>query len=219
MAQPGVLAQRYEDLISEPAKGVTSLANHLGFELEVGVVGLVAGGQAAVSFLSCLCAPQCVPSCERPGSVVVVEVPAAGRVVVVVDEVVVVVVACGGVVVVVVVVVLDVVDVVVVDVLLVVVVETGPGSDVEGGELLPWPGVGVAHAGALTAPSAEGTTRAIAVPARKSIGRDLRERVKASCGVLGRLVSRTKNRTSRALSRVMSQVLLRDRTDSPEPAC
>ena len=33
MAQPHVLVQRYDDLISEPARGVTELANHLGFEL------------------------------------------------------------------------------------------------------------------------------------------------------------------------------------------
>ena len=36
MAQPNVLVQRYEDLISEPARGVTELAKHLGFELEAG---------------------------------------------------------------------------------------------------------------------------------------------------------------------------------------
>jgi hypothetical protein len=36
MAQPDVLVQRYDDLISEPARGVTELANHLGFELADG---------------------------------------------------------------------------------------------------------------------------------------------------------------------------------------
>ncbi len=36
MAQPNVLVQRYEDLISEPAKGIVELANHLGFALEAG---------------------------------------------------------------------------------------------------------------------------------------------------------------------------------------
>ena len=36
MAQPNVLVQRYEDLISEPATGVTELAKHLGFALEAG---------------------------------------------------------------------------------------------------------------------------------------------------------------------------------------
>jgi Sulfotransferase domain len=36
MAQPNVLVQRYEDLISEPARGVTELASHLGFRLEAG---------------------------------------------------------------------------------------------------------------------------------------------------------------------------------------
>ena len=36
MAQPGVLVQRYEDLISDPANGVTELANHLGLTLEDG---------------------------------------------------------------------------------------------------------------------------------------------------------------------------------------
>ena len=36
MAQPNVLVQRYDDLISEPARGVTELAIHLGFRLEAG---------------------------------------------------------------------------------------------------------------------------------------------------------------------------------------
>jgi hypothetical protein len=36
MAQPNVLVQRYDDLISEPARGVTALASHLGFRLEAG---------------------------------------------------------------------------------------------------------------------------------------------------------------------------------------
>jgi hypothetical protein len=36
MAQPNVLVQRYEDLISDPARGVVELANHLGFALEAG---------------------------------------------------------------------------------------------------------------------------------------------------------------------------------------
>jgi hypothetical protein len=34
MAQPNVLVQRYEDVISQPARGVTELANHLGFALK-----------------------------------------------------------------------------------------------------------------------------------------------------------------------------------------
>jgi hypothetical protein len=34
MAQPNVLVQRYEDVISQPARGVMELANHLGFALK-----------------------------------------------------------------------------------------------------------------------------------------------------------------------------------------
>jgi Sulfotransferase domain len=36
MAQPDVLVQRYDDLISEPARGVTELADHLGLDLQDG---------------------------------------------------------------------------------------------------------------------------------------------------------------------------------------
>jgi hypothetical protein len=36
MGQPHVLVQRYDDLISEPARGVTELAAHLGLRLEAG---------------------------------------------------------------------------------------------------------------------------------------------------------------------------------------
>jgi hypothetical protein len=36
MAQSNVLVQRYDALISDPAKGVVELANHLGFALEAG---------------------------------------------------------------------------------------------------------------------------------------------------------------------------------------
>ena len=36
MGQPNVLVQRYEDLISQPARGVTELAEHLGLELGSG---------------------------------------------------------------------------------------------------------------------------------------------------------------------------------------
>ena len=34
MARPNVLVQRYDNLINEPARGVTELANHLGFPLK-----------------------------------------------------------------------------------------------------------------------------------------------------------------------------------------
>ena len=36
MGQPNVLVQRYDDLISEPARGVTDLASHLGLRLGAG---------------------------------------------------------------------------------------------------------------------------------------------------------------------------------------
>jgi len=36
MAQPNVLVQRYDDLISQPAHGVTELADHLGLKLQDG---------------------------------------------------------------------------------------------------------------------------------------------------------------------------------------
>jgi hypothetical protein len=43
MAQPNVLVQRYDDLISEPARGVMELANHLCIALKVGEAERIAG--------------------------------------------------------------------------------------------------------------------------------------------------------------------------------